>query len=129
MAGKGLRFHPVADVVSHSPGLAVRETTLKDGDFPLRPSQSYKLNNCSFNDQAGYVVSGKIRITVDGKSCDLGPGDSYFAPSGALHSALALQESVVVDTFSPPRVDYRAHPVDEGPTIQTIISNEINKNP
>ena len=26
------------------PGLAVRETTLKDGDFPLRPSQSYELN-------------------------------------------------------------------------------------
>ncbi len=41
--GKGLRFHPVADVVSHSPGLAVRETTQKEGDFPLRPSQSYKL--------------------------------------------------------------------------------------
>lgn len=58
------------------------------------------------HDQAGYVVSGKIRITVDGKSCDLGPGDSYCAPSGALHSALALQASVVVDTFSPPRDDY-----------------------
>ena len=60
--------------------------------------------------QAGYVVFGKIRITVDGKSCDLGPGDSYYAPSGALHSALALQVSVVVDTFSPPRVDYCTKP-------------------
>ena len=58
------------------------------------------------HDQAGYVVSGKIRITVDGKSCDLGAGDSYSAPSGVLHSALALQASVVVDTFSPPRDDY-----------------------
>ena len=27
----------------NSPGLTVRETILKDGDFPLRPSQSYKL--------------------------------------------------------------------------------------
>ena len=27
----------------NSPGFTVRETTLKDGDFPLRPSQSYKL--------------------------------------------------------------------------------------
>ncbi|MCX6676954.1 MAG: hypothetical protein NTU95_03295 [Methanothrix sp.] len=35
----------MADVVSRSPGLAVRETTLKDGDFPLRPSQSRKLKN------------------------------------------------------------------------------------
>jgi quercetin dioxygenase-like cupin family protein len=64
------------------------------------------------HDQAGYVVSGKIRITVNGKSCDLSPGDSYSAPSGALHSAVALEASVVVDTFSPPRVDYRANPVD-----------------
>ena len=60
------------------------------------------------HDQAGYVVLGKIRITVDGKSCDLGPGDSYSAPSGALHSAIALEASVVVDTFSPPRDDYRS---------------------
>ncbi len=58
------------------------------------------------HDQAGYVVSGKIRITVDGKSCDLGAGDSYSAPSGALHSAVAMEASVVVDTFSPPRDDY-----------------------
>jgi quercetin dioxygenase-like cupin family protein len=62
------------------------------------------------HDQAGYVVLGKIRIIVDGKSCDLGPGDSYSAPSCVLHSAIALEPSVVVDTFSPPRDDYRAIP-------------------
>jgi quercetin dioxygenase-like cupin family protein len=62
------------------------------------------------HDQAGYVVLGKIRIIVDGKSCDLGPGDSYSASSGVLHSAIALEPSVVVDTFSPPRDDYRAIP-------------------
>ncbi len=60
------------------------------------------------HDQAGYVVSGKIRITVEGKSCDLGAGDSYSAPSNVLHSAMALEASVVVDTFYPPRDDYRA---------------------
>ena len=59
------------------------------------------------HDQAGYVVSGKIRVTVEGKSLDLGPGDSYSAPSGVLHSALALEATVVVDTFCPPRDDYR----------------------
>ena len=32
----------------NSPGFTVRETTLKDGDFPLRPSQSYKLNREEF---------------------------------------------------------------------------------
>jgi quercetin dioxygenase-like cupin family protein len=60
------------------------------------------------HDQAGYVVSGKIRITVAGKSLDLGAGDSYSAPPNVPHSAVALEASVVVDTFNPPRDDYRA---------------------
>ena len=59
------------------------------------------------HDQAGYIVSGNIRVTVDGKSLDLGPGDSYSASSGVPHSALALEATVVVDTFCPPRDDYR----------------------
>ena len=58
------------------------------------------------HDQASYVVSGKVCITVDGNTLELGAGDSYCAPSGALHSARALEASVVVDTFSPPREDY-----------------------
>lgn len=58
------------------------------------------------HEQVGYVVKGLVRLTVDGQRFDLGPGDSYCAPSGALHSALALQPSVVVDTFHPPRDDY-----------------------
>lgn len=57
--------------------------------------------------QAGYVVSGKVRVTVDGNCCELKSGDSYSAPPNALHSAVALETSIVVDTFSPPREDYR----------------------
>lgn len=60
------------------------------------------------HDQAGYVVSGRIRVTVEGEGLELGPGDSYCAPSGILHSAQALEKTVVVDTFSPPREDYRS---------------------
>ena len=59
------------------------------------------------HEQAGYVVSGRIRITVDGESRELGPGDSYSAASSVPHSAVALDKSVVVDTFFPPREDYR----------------------
>lgn len=57
--------------------------------------------------QAGYVVSGKIRVTVDGRSCELKSGDSYSAPPNVLHSAVAIDASIVVDTFCPPRDDYR----------------------
>jgi len=57
-------------------------------------------------DQAGYVVSGRIRITVQDRSLELGAGDTYCASSGVEHSALTLESAVVVDTFSPPRDDY-----------------------
>ncbi len=59
------------------------------------------------HEQAGYVASGKIRLTLDGQSFELEAGDSYYAPSGMEHGAVALEPSVVVDTFSPPRDDYR----------------------
>lgn len=58
------------------------------------------------HDQAGYVVSGMIQVTVGDKSQVLNPGDTYSAPPGVAHSAIALEPSVVVDTFCPPRQDY-----------------------
>lgn len=103
-------FYDRAEVVEMLPGLA-RRTLVSDERlmicrFDLEkgveiPGHSHP------QDQAGYVVSGRIRISVSGESCDLGPGDSYSAPSEAIHSALALEKTVVVDTFSPPREDYR----------------------
>ena len=103
-------FYDRAEAVEMLPGLA-RRTLVSDDRlmicrFDLEkgveiPGHSHP------QDQAGYVVSGRIRVSVNGMSHDLGPGDSYSAPSGAVHSALALEMSVVVDTFSPPREDYR----------------------
>lgn len=59
------------------------------------------------HEQVGYVASGKVRITVGDESFVLGTGDSYYAPSGVQHGAQVLQRAVVVDTFNPPREDYR----------------------
>ncbi len=59
------------------------------------------------HEQAGYVVSGKIRIIIDGESSDLGPCDSYCVLSNVPHSALTFEPSMVIDVFSPPRDDYR----------------------
>ncbi|MGJ3239505.1 MAG: cupin domain-containing protein [Anaerolineae bacterium] len=59
------------------------------------------------NDQVGYVVSGKIEMTIGDKVQVLKPGDSYAIPGGIHHSAIALEDSVIIDVFSPPREDYR----------------------
>lgn len=59
------------------------------------------------NDQVGYVVYGKMEMTIGDEVCILYPGDSYAIPGGIQHSARALIDSLVIDTFSPPRNDYR----------------------
>ena len=58
-------------------------------------------------EQVGYLVSGKIRVMVDDKGFELNPGDCYCALPNVPHSVEILERSIVVDTFSPPREDYR----------------------
>jgi quercetin dioxygenase-like cupin family protein len=59
------------------------------------------------HDQVGYVVSGRMRMVIGDHAVECGPGDSYHAPPDVPHSGAALEPSVVVDVFSPPREDYR----------------------
>ena len=60
------------------------------------------------SEQVGYVVEGKLKLKVENE--DLGviqAGDSYLVKGKMLHSLEALEKSIVVDTFSPPRREYK----------------------
>lgn len=59
------------------------------------------------HEQVGYMVAGRLRITIAGRTSEISAGDGYIVPSNALHSAIALEPTIVVDTFNPPREDYR----------------------
>jgi len=59
------------------------------------------------HEQVGYVVSGRVELTIGGETARCGPSDSYTIPGGVPHSAHFLSECVVIDCFSPPREDYR----------------------
>jgi quercetin dioxygenase-like cupin family protein len=59
------------------------------------------------HEQVGYVVRGRLEMIIDGQRREVGPGDSYYAPGDVPHGAHALETSVVVDVFNPPRDDYR----------------------
>jgi quercetin dioxygenase-like cupin family protein len=58
------------------------------------------------HDQVGYVVSGRMRLTIGGAQSECVPGDSYHAPPNVPHAGYAVEPSVIVDVFSPPREDY-----------------------
>lgn len=59
------------------------------------------------HEQISYIVTGELRMEIGGHSYHLQAGDSLLLPGGMEHGALALQDVVVIDTFSPPREDYR----------------------
>jgi quercetin dioxygenase-like cupin family protein len=57
--------------------------------------------------QLVYVVSGAIRVDVNGRVFDVGAGDSFVVDGGVEHQASALERSEVLDVFTPVREDYR----------------------
>ena len=54
-------------------------------------------------EQCGYVVRGKIEFTTEGKTLTLTAGDSYMIESMAAHESHYVEETILVDLFSPPR--------------------------
>jgi quercetin dioxygenase-like cupin family protein len=57
------------------------------------------------NEQVTSVVSGKLSLTVEGSRTILGPGDIIRLPSDVPHAAEALEDTVVIDVFTPARSD------------------------
>ncbi|MBT8364124.1 MAG: cupin domain-containing protein [Deltaproteobacteria bacterium] len=58
------------------------------------------------HEQTGIMVSGKLRFNVDGEIVVVETGDSWCLPGGGEHSAEALEDSVIIEVFSPVREDY-----------------------
>ena len=70
------------------------------------------------HEQTGYLVSGRIDLTIGGVVHAVRPGDSWCIPGNAKHANYAIRDSVVIEIFSPIREDL--HPDTEyAPFIQS----------
>jgi len=58
------------------------------------------------HEQTGYLVSGRIDLTIDGVVHAVRPGDSWCIPGDVPHSAVAHADSVALAVFSSVREDY-----------------------
>ena len=64
------------------------------------------------NEQMSWIVEGLAKFTIgeegspDRQEVILSPGDVLFIPSNVPHTAEALEDSVDVDIFNPPRQDW-----------------------
>ena len=61
-------------------------------------------------EQTGYLVSGRLRLTIGEETREMGPGDSWSIPGGVPHGAETLEDAVAVEVFSPVREDYLPEP-------------------
>ncbi len=57
------------------------------------------------HEQIAFCVSGNLKLTVNGVLHDLRPGQCAMIPSNVPHDACVEVDTIVIDTFSPPRED------------------------
>jgi quercetin dioxygenase-like cupin family protein len=58
------------------------------------------------NEQVSMVETGSLRFVLNGETVVVKAGEVLRIPPNAIHSAEALEDSYVVDLFSPPREDW-----------------------
>jgi quercetin dioxygenase-like cupin family protein len=60
------------------------------------------------HEQIVHILEGRMRLIVAGEPHELTVGDSFYLASGVPHGVETIEDTRVLDTFSPPREDYLA---------------------
>ena len=71
------------------------------------PAGSSSATHAHQHESVCYVISGKIKGTIEGESVILGPGDACRHPEGVQHSVEAIEDAVILEIKSP------AQPLDQ----------------
>jgi quercetin dioxygenase-like cupin family protein len=89
----------------------IEQKTLVHGDktlmveFRLQKGAALPLHSHP-HEQIGYLVKGRIRLTIGADVHEVLPGDSWCIPGDVPHCAEIIEESVAVEVFSPVREEY-----------------------
>ena len=89
----------------------VRRRTITSG--PKMMQMLVELKGCSHlpehhvHEQIIHVIRGRLKVTLDGgkSSQEVAAAQSLYLASDRPHAVDALEDSFVLDTFSPPRED------------------------
>ena len=57
-------------------------------------------------EQTGYMVSGRVNFRIGEEYHETFPGDSWSIPGNVPHWVEILEDSHILELFSPPRPDY-----------------------
>ncbi len=86
--------------LSTSEGMMLIEVALEKG--AMVPFHSHP------HEQIGYLASGRVLFELGDERRELAAGDSWLVPPDVPHQVTALEPSLAIDVFSPPREEYRS---------------------
>ena len=59
-------------------------------------------------EQIAHIIKGRMKLIVSGVPHELRAGEAFYIASNVPHGVETIEETTVIDTFSPPRDDYLA---------------------
>ena len=78
--------------------IMIARVLLKKGAFV--PMHSH------LNEQVTYILEGALKFSIQGKETVVAAGEVLTIPAGIPHEAVALEDTVDLDVFTPPRLDW-----------------------
>ena len=87
--------HLVTPTHSDARGPVVRGASIEVMKMHWRAGDSARPHQHA-EEQAIYVISGRMRMTCGGETYEIGPGEVSYHPSNVLHSAMAVEDTVAI---------------------------------
>ena len=84
-------------VISGEKAMVAQVYIAKDGVVPTHQHESEQLT---------YIFEGALKFQLEGKEIVVHKGEVLHIPSNVPHSAVALEDTVDIDIFSPIRLDW-----------------------
>ena len=85
-------------VLAHGQEMMMVENEFAPGD--TAPEHTHP------HSQITYVIRGALKFTLEGETVVLRDGDSVYIAPNAVHSAVAAEDSLLIDMFAPMREDF-----------------------
>ncbi len=58
------------------------------------------------HEQISYIIRGSFEFELNGQKMVIREGDSYYVGPGIPHGVTALEDSIILDVFTPQREDF-----------------------
>jgi quercetin dioxygenase-like cupin family protein len=101
--GKNIQWEIVGDgvrrkIMGHDPYLMMVYVEFKKGSIGPRHAHPHT--------QVTYIESGSFEVFIGNEKQVLGAKDCYFIPANIEHGVIALEDSSLVDVFTPERQEF-----------------------